>query len=285
MKGSIALLDLKTEHIPIGMQLKEWANWNQVEADWHLLLAMSVGGTFVATFDGKPIGTVVTVPYQESFHWIGMVLVHPSFRGKGIGTRLLQAALAYAAPIGPVLLDATAMGQPLYASLGFQPIGEIARLELTLPVSIPISTNLLIRPMKHNDLIPILAYDGNKVKFNRATLLYDFFQRKPGYAFVAYQNEQLVGYCLGRAGSRFEHLGPLVANRQKIAVALLAHALATAPQRPLIMDIPLAHKGWKTYLLQQGFSLQRLFTRMGLGDQGQALASLDQYAIAGPALG
>lgn len=285
MKDSIALLDLKAEHIPLGMQLKEWANWNQVEADWQLLLAMSKGGTFVATFDGKPVGTLVTVSYEESFNWMGMVLVDPSFRGKGIGTRLLQVALAYAAPIGPVLLDATAMGQPLYTSLGFQSIGEIARLELSFSVSIPTSTNLLIRPMKHNDLIPILAYDGNKVEFNRAALLYDFFQRTPRYALVAYQNEQLVGYCLGRAGSRFEHLGPLVANRQEIAVALLAHALAAAPQRPLIMDIPLIHTDWQVFLLKQGFGLQRLFTRMGLGDQGQALSSLDQYAIAGPALG
>lgn len=285
MKDSITLLDLKVEHISLGMQLKEWANWNQVEADWQLLLEMSMGGTFVATFDGKPVGTVVTIPYEEAFNWIGMVLVNPSFRGKGIGTRLLQAALDYAAPIGPVLLDATAMGQPLYTSLGFQSIGEIARLELSLPVSIPRSGNLLIRPMRHNDLIHLMAYDQHKAKFNRAAVLQDFFQRSPGYAFVAYQNEQLVGYCLGRAGSRFEHLGPLVANRQEIAVALLAHALAVAPQRPLIMDIPLTHTDWYAFLLKQGFGLQRLFTRMGLGDQGQALASLDQYAIAGPALG
>jgi len=285
MKDSIALLDLEAEHIPLGMQLKQWANWNQVEADWQLLLAMSKGGSFVAAYDGKPVGTVVTISYEEAFSWIGMVLVHPSFRGKGIGTCLLQAALDYATPIGPVLLDATAMGQPLYASLGFQSIGEIARLELSLPVSIPSPTNLRIRPIKHNDLIHIQAYDSNKVKFNRAALLHGFFQRSPRYAFVAYQNEQLVGYCLGRAGSRFEHLGPLVANQQEIAVALLAYALAAAPQRPLIMDIPLVHTGWQAYLLQQGFSLQRLFTRMCLGDQGQALDSLHQYAIAGPALG
>ncbi len=285
MKDSIALLDLKAEHISLGMQLKEWANWNQVKADWQLLLEMSMGGTFVATFDGRPVGTVVTVPYEEAFNWIGMVLVNPAFRGKGIGTRLLQVALDYAAPIGPVLLDATAMGQPLYTSLGFQSIGEIARLELSLPVSIPTSVNLLIRPMRHNDLIHLMAYDQHKAKFNRATVLRDFFQRSPRYAFVAYQNEALVGYCLGRAGSRFEHLGPLVANQQEIAVALLAHALAAAPQRPLIMDIPLIHTGWQAYLLQQGFSLQRLFTRMCLGDRGQVMDSLSQYAIAGPALG
>lgn len=283
-KESSHLLAFRNEHIPLGMQLKEWANWNQVEADWKLLLSMSKGGAFVGTYGGKKVGTVVTITYEEAFSWIGMVLVDPRFRGKGMGTSLLKAALDYALPVGPVLLDATAMGQPLYHSLGFQNIGEVARLTLAKPISISASSNLIIKAVQNEYLAPMITYDQGKVKFNRAVVIEDFFQRTPEYALVAYQNERIVGYCLGRVGSRFEHIGPLVADHKEVAKALLSCALAAAPQRSLIMDVPL-QSDWYTWLLQQGFTVQRLFTRMCLGDPKSAFESLAQYAIAGPALG
>lgn len=283
-KESSHLLAFGEEHIPLGMRLKQWAKWNQVEADWKLLLSMSRGGAFVGTYNDKKVGTLVTVTYNEAFSWIGMVLVDPRFRGKGIGTLLLKAAIEYALPVGPVLLDATAMGQPLYHSLGFQNIGEIARLALAKPVPIAASSNLIIKVVQSEHLASMITYDQEKVTFNRAVVIEDFFQRTPEYALVAYQNERLVGYCLGRVGSRFEHIGPLVADNREVAKTLLSYALAAAPQRALIMDVPL-QSDWYAWLLQQGFAVQRLFTRMCLGDQRKADDSLAQYAIAGPALG
>ncbi|MBX2871514.1 MAG: GNAT family N-acetyltransferase [Saprospiraceae bacterium] len=283
MEQPIKLIPLQPQHIPLGMQLKSWANWNQVEADWRLLLQLSKGGTFVATIQGKPVGTAVTIHYH-TFFWIGMVLVNPTYRGKGVGTYLLKAALAYAKPEGAVMLDATALGQPLYQSLGFQAIGEVARLERNTPTLFSIPPHYNIQAMRQKDLGLVIGYDQDKIQFRRALLLQDFYERAPAFAFKALQGETLMGFCLGRSGSHFHHIGPIVADNREVAQALLAQALLAAPRRPLIIDVPIREKDWLAYLVERGFTMQRSFTRMCIGDQQHVHESLQQYAIAGPAL-
>lgn len=102
--------------IPSGMRLKEIAGWNQTVQDWERFLTASPGGCFVAEFDGKVCGTATTISYEERFAWVGMVLVDPEFRGRGVGTKLLVRAIEHldAGKISTIKLDATPLGKPLY---------------------------------------------------------------------------------------------------------------------------------------------------------------------------
>src|SRR6516164_8335744 len=94
--------------IPAGMRLKEISGWNQTADDWQRFLDASHQGCFV---------------------WVGMVLVDPAHRGQGIGTALLEKAIAYldAAGIPAIKLDATPAGKPIYQKLGFLSEYEIER--------------------------------------------------------------------------------------------------------------------------------------------------------------
>src|SRR2546426_12200613 len=76
--------------IPAGMRLKEIAGWNQTPADWERFLSASPEGCFVTEVEGRVVGTATTINYEDRFAWIGMVLVDPDYRGRGIGTRLLE---------------------------------------------------------------------------------------------------------------------------------------------------------------------------------------------------
>ncbi|NRB51972.1 MAG: GNAT family N-acetyltransferase [Saprospiraceae bacterium] len=285
MENLIRLISFQPQHIPLGMQLKSWAHWNQVEADWHLLLKLSSGGAYVATFDGKPVGTTITINYQQAFYWIGMVLVAPAYRGKGIGTHLLKAALTYALPRGSVMLDATALGQPLYHSLGFQVVGEVIRMECKIPNRFPQSAPFVIASVKPEDLPSLISFDRRHLQFDRSLLLADFFKRTPAFAFKAMQGETILGYCLGRRGSHFHHIGPIVAEHEEVAQALLAAVCRTASQLPLIIDVPNNKETWMAALRAKGFTIQRSFARMCNGEPHFTHQSLSPYAIAGPALG
>lgn len=284
MEDLIELIPFQQQHIPFGMQLKSWANWNQLEADWNLLLNLSSGGAFVATIGGEPVGTTITINYQEAFYWIGMVLVAPANRGKGIGRHLLKAALTYALPKGPVMLDATALGQPLYQSLGFQVVGEVVRMECEVPTVVPGPSNFEIQNIKQEDLSVLSSYDKRHLQFDRSLLLQDFFKRAPASAFKAVRGESLMGYCLGRAGSHFHHIGPIVAENEEIAQALLAAACRTVAQLPLIIDVPNNKEHWVKSLRTRGFTAQRSFARMCNGEQYLTHQSLNPFAVAGPAL-
>ena len=53
---------------------------------------------------------------------------------------------------------------------------------------------------------------------------------------------KIVGFALGREGRVATSLGPVVADREAIALALISRAAAAAPG-PFIIDVPEAHRG------------------------------------------
>ena len=106
--------------LPQGMRLTALAGWNQTPADWHRFLKLQPDGCFVAVMDGQCVGTATAFIF-ESVAWIAMVLVDPNYRKHGLGTALMNQALTFTGQ-RTVRLDATALGQPLYAKLGF--VGE-----------------------------------------------------------------------------------------------------------------------------------------------------------------
>ena len=84
---------------------------------------------FVALMDDDLVGTITTTSYGTELAWIGMMLVHPDFRRRGIATALMKAGLDYLRGGGVrcMKLDATPAGQPVYEKLGFQPEWSIER--------------------------------------------------------------------------------------------------------------------------------------------------------------
>lgn len=69
--------------IAAGLALCRAAGWNQLEKDWNLFLELAPEGARVAIDeDGKVVGTVTTINYEDRFSWIGMVLVDPGKKGR-----------------------------------------------------------------------------------------------------------------------------------------------------------------------------------------------------------
>jgi GNAT superfamily N-acetyltransferase len=68
------------------------------------------------------------MPYQGHFTWIGMVLVDPEAKRKGIGKTLLNKSIEIARTKGAIRLDATAEGYELTTQLGFRTEFELLRM-------------------------------------------------------------------------------------------------------------------------------------------------------------
>lgn len=159
LSPAITLRSMTAADIPSGLQLSQVAGWNQTSADWELLLQHSPTGSLVACLDGSVVGTVTGVSYQQCLHWVGMMLVAEAYRGQGIGRALLTAALEAVAGRGPVGLDATPAGRPLYASQGFREIYPLARF-LRLPGSITPQPAISCLPLTPRLLPAIEKYDA-----------------------------------------------------------------------------------------------------------------------------
>ncbi len=90
---SLQLRRMTASDIPLGMRLKELAGWNQTPEDWTNFLELCPDGCFVAEWEGEAVGTFITMDYGGLVGWIGMVLVDPDYRRRGIGTFLIESAL------------------------------------------------------------------------------------------------------------------------------------------------------------------------------------------------
>src|ERR1051326_2483087 len=122
MNPQIFVRSMTPSDWPFADSLRALAGWNQTMADWKRLLMLSPRGCFVAEWNGYPAGTVTTISYGGEVAWIGMLLVHPDFRRRGVGQTLLSRCLdtLVGRGINCIKLDATPEGQPLYQQCGFQ---------------------------------------------------------------------------------------------------------------------------------------------------------------------
>ena len=135
--GGVSVRAMIASDIPACMRLKEIAGWHQRESDLNLVLESNPGGCFVAVHNGTVCGTAMSVNFQNSVAWIGMVLVDPDYRRMGIATRLMNAAVESLSGCETVKLDATPDGCKVYEKIGFVEEYRIARMTADRPQKIP----------------------------------------------------------------------------------------------------------------------------------------------------
>ena len=282
---TIQLRRMELTDVPHAMRFKEAAAWNQTPRDWEAFLRLRPGGCFLATLDGEPAGTVTTIAHDGGIGWIGMLLVKPELRGLGIGARLLDAAIESLSASRVVKLDATPEGRKIYLQRGFV---DEAALERRVRDRVSVeaeASEARVAPLEATDLTEIAALDASIFGASRRRLLEEWMQAAPQYAFVLRSGDGINGYCLGRSGTRREHVGPIVANGFRAAKALLLAALAVVGDKPAMLDVFSGNIEWLRLLDSLGFSVERGFMRMRLGPESAPGDIERQWAIAGPEVG
>lgn len=282
--SGIVVRDMTDGDIAAGLRLCRLSGWNQLANDWELFLKLSPGGCRVAQKDGKVVGTVATLRYQDRFSWLSMLLVDPAERGAGIGTRLLKEGLRLLENQACVRLDATPLGKPIYERHGFLEENTLSRM--TAPAG---NHNLLpeperARPMCEKDLPAVLARDLEVFGADRQVLLRRWFELAPECAWVI-EGADCEGYCFGRPGFKYQQLGPIVANDETIAAELVAACLRRLGNTAVAIDAPVASAAWMERLAALGFKEERPFARMRRGIHQMPRAGKNVFGIAGPEFG
>ena len=265
------------------------AGWNQIEADWRVFLAL--GRVYAAhTAEGRIVATTATLPFGDHFAWISMVLVAGDWRRRGLATRLMRGAIddLLSAALVPVL-DATPDGRAVYRTLGFEDSWEFHRLlrrerpQVAAPPP-PAPGGLAIRPITPADWAAICAYDAAAFGADRGALLASLRGRLPAAELIAERNGRCAGFLLGRDGRIAAQAGPLIADDDAVAGALVAQALARL-DGALFVDLADAKIGLRRALEAQGFAAVRPFTRMLYGRSQRYDDPERTFAVVGPEFG
>lgn len=281
---SLRIRALTSTDIPAGMHLKDLAGWNQTEEDWRRFLRSDPEGCFVAEWSGQAAGTVATIIYENRFAWIGMVLVDPDLRGKGIGTALLQQAIDHldARGIPCLKLDATPQGRPIYERLGFRGEYEIERCFLEKEAGARLSA---VASREARELDSVWEMDREVFGADRRALLQSIAKDAPEYVIVARESGALTGYAFGRKGSRADHLGPWVASNASAAAEILRNFLRSSRRETVFVDV-VKDNAWGPELVSQaGFRFSRTLTRMHRGENSHPGRVDLLGAILGPEFG
>ncbi len=104
---------LEPSDVPQAHALSQAVGWNQTPADWRLVIEMNPSGCFAVECGGTVVATTTTIRYGTDLAWIGMVLTHPEFRGRGYARALMERGLDHLDDVQTVKLDATEMGAPI----------------------------------------------------------------------------------------------------------------------------------------------------------------------------
>jgi GNAT superfamily N-acetyltransferase len=99
----------------------EWAaaeGWNPGHADSACFAKVDPQGLLLGELDGKAATTISTVNYDARFAFLGFYIVRPDLRGRGLGLRAWNAAIAHAGQ-RTIGLDGVVAQQENYKKSGF----------------------------------------------------------------------------------------------------------------------------------------------------------------------
>ncbi|MCZ2151506.1 MAG: GNAT family N-acetyltransferase [Bryobacterales bacterium] len=250
--------------------LSNEAGWNQTVRDWQRLLELTPDGCLGKRVEGRLVSTATALVYAERLAWIGMVLTTEAQRGKGFARELLGKALAYCDERGVrcVKLDATDLGRPVYARLGFVEERPVRRW---------------IRPAgpfpgKAEDLGGEVDFELDREAFgaDRSALLRSL-EGEEVYAAPG------RGYAMSRPGRLARFFGPCVARDEETARRLLGAFLERHAGEAAAWDLCDEHEAAARVAREAGFAPVRRLMRMYRGDAaGMALAAGSMiYGLAG----
>jgi GNAT superfamily N-acetyltransferase len=276
----LVLRYLTAADLPFADSLRALAGWNQTLTDWQRFLDLSPRGCLLAECEGRPVATATTVCYGAELGWIGMLLVHPEFRRRGIARVKMDHSIEIlrTAGVKSIKLDATPTGREVYLKMGFKDEYTLTRFQRHAEP--PGNSSPQIRNATPEDLPQILALDLEATGAPREDLLRRLIV--DGSRTVVYQSgTEITGFGNTRPGSLASYVGPIVARNPAHAQEI-ATALATANA---FCDLPDQNKAAMDWSKSNRFTPQRTLARMYLGDNITARAPQNYFAIAAPDLG
>ena len=227
--------------------LVQWAEregWNPGPNDADVFYHADPDGFYGFFEADQLIAGGAIVSYNGEFGFMGLFIVHPDYRGDGIGRQLwyqrrdmLLQRLKPGAPIG---MDGVVTMQPFYQKGGFEIVFKDERYENT---GMQIDADPHISVISPEDLSSILTYDKQCFGFNRSRFLERWLQLPEAHTFKYTRDGELKGFAVLRKVVSGYKIGPLFADDDFAAEALYRACLNAVPGQQVYLDVPVINSG------------------------------------------
>lgn len=219
-----------------------WAEdeaWNPGPYDAEVFYATDKQGYFGYYVDNQLIAGGAVISYNMDFGFMGLFIVHPEHRSKGIGRKLWyqrrDLLLSRLKPHAPIGMDGVSAMQPFYMQGGFKKAFNSLRFRC---IGQHFPDNARVIPIQVDDFDGILAYDSQCFGFPRKQFLFPWLQIPGNFAFKYVEMGELKGFVNMRKVKHGFKICPLFADNPMVGEALLAACLTHAEGAEVFMDVP-----------------------------------------------
>lgn len=226
----------------------DWAadeGWNPGLHDAVSFAAADQEGFLLAENADEPIGCISAVSYGGRFGFIGLYLVRPAWRGRGVGLALWRAGMRRLAgqPIG---LDGVLAQQENYRRSGFALAWHNQRFagtagEILNAASARRPDGPLV-PLTSIDLEVLSADDRRAFSADRTSFLRSWIAAPSATGVARTDGDRLRGWGVVRRCRDGHKIGPLLADDPSTAAdVFLALCASLPPSDPVFLDVPLSN--------------------------------------------
>jgi GNAT superfamily N-acetyltransferase len=224
------VLGLEPGHADAIRSLIDAQGWNPGLRDVETFTAADPEAFLVAQADGRVVGTVLASRWSEGYGWIGLYLVDPAYRGRGIGIDLFGRALARLEP-GTIGLDGDASQQANYRRSGFRDVHGITRWRglasaWRRPVADP---TLALADPRELAFDALVALDARSAGAPRPALLRAWLDQPEAHLAAATRADDLVGFAAARPARHGWKAGPVLAPDPAAAELLIGSVVHDLP--------------------------------------------------------
>ena len=173
---------------------------------------------------GEVISSAALFPYGEELATLGVVIVNPAYKGKGLGRELVESVLA-SKDERSILLVATREGKPLYEKMGFKVTGMITKYIASAFHPPQNQPEFLLSPMTGEDIEKVASLDAQAFRGDRIEMLRARYERSISSLVLRDSLGKMIGYGMCVQGSVHRVAGPIVAPTAYEAAGILQELL------------------------------------------------------------
>jgi GNAT superfamily N-acetyltransferase len=203
---------------------------------------------------GEVVSSAGIIKYGSSLATIGMVIVHPDYRGLGLGKKVTQLCLDSVLNTQTVMLVATEEGRPLYEKMGFVAIDYIHKFICNnyQPHHLDDNVSFTIEKIESSWIPKIIELDKFAFGVDRASFLTLRIAQSQEAMAVRSSLGEIIGFGLSIVTPANLILGPIVAPNSEVASHLI-HRLVGNYQEKLRIDVPSGNDTFISYIESCGF--------------------------------
>ncbi len=222
-KTEFTVRAMRDTDLPTCLTFTQQVKWPHRMGDWQLHFSQG-NGSIIEDADGEIAGCILWWDYGSEYATVGLVVVPEHRQGNGLGRTLMDTVMSQTGARN-LQLVATVAGKRLYQQCGFEECGFVYQVQGELTAQPEVTNSALsFSALDETMLKDVIALDAAAYGCSRDSLLKAV--AAAGKGLVAYHDGKPAGFAMLRTSGHGQTLGPVLADNDDTAKALISRLLA-----------------------------------------------------------